>query len=53
MGNTINYSTIQQVVVSNSTQRLVQTNNNQYYWWNNYNQSYNLVDTSPLSVSSQ
>ena len=47
MSNLIDYNTIQQTIVSNSTQRLVSTSNNKYYWWNDYNQSYNfLVDTS-------
>ncbi|MBE8993954.1 FG-GAP-like repeat-containing protein [Microcystis aeruginosa] len=53
MSNLIDYNTIQQTIVSNSTQRLVSTSNNKYYWWNDYNQSYNfLVDTSFI-VNSQ
>ena len=49
----IDYSTIQQTIVSNSTQRLVLTTSGQYYYWDNATQNYNLVNLSSLPVGSQ
>ncbi|MCA2603284.1 MAG: hypothetical protein IM520_25400, partial [Microcystis sp. M29BS1] len=53
MSNLIDYSTIQQTIVSNSTQRLARTTNGQYYYWDNATQNYSLVDVSSLPAPSQ
>ncbi|MFM2025646.1 MAG: hypothetical protein RLZZ339_359, partial [Cyanobacteriota bacterium] len=53
MSNLIDYSTIQQTIVSNSTQRLALTTNGQYYYWDNATQNYSLVDVSSLPAPSQ
>ena len=53
MSNLIDYSTIQQTIVSNSTQRLALTTNGQYYYWDNATQNYSLMDTSSIPVPSQ
>ncbi|MDT3674005.1 FG-GAP-like repeat-containing protein [Microcystis wesenbergii] len=53
MSNLIDYSTIQQTIVSNSTQRLALTTNGQYYYWDNATQNYSLMDTSSIPAPSQ
>ncbi|MBE5231641.1 MAG: FG-GAP repeat protein [Microcystis aeruginosa PMC 728.11] len=53
MSNLIDYSTIQQTIVSHSTQRLARTTNGQYYYWDNATQNYSLVDVSSLPAPSQ
>jgi hypothetical protein len=53
MSNLIDYNTIQQTIVSNSTQRLVLTEAGQYYYWDNATQNYSLMDTSSLPAPGQ
>lgn len=53
MSNLIDYNTIQQTIVSNSTQRLALTTNGQYYYWDNATQNYSLMDTSSLPAPGQ
>ncbi|MCZ8190006.1 MAG: FG-GAP-like repeat-containing protein [Microcystis sp. LE19-338.1B] len=53
MSNLIDYNTIQQTIVSNSTQRLALTTNGQYYYWDNATQNYRLMDTSSLPAPGQ
>ncbi|RPH91206.1 MAG: hypothetical protein EHM73_03650, partial [Chroococcales cyanobacterium metabat2.561] len=52
MSNLIDYSTIQQTIVSNSGQRLVLTTSGQYYYWDNGTQNYSLVDISSFPPGS-
>jgi hypothetical protein len=53
MSNLIDYSTIKQVFVSNSGQRLALTTNGQYYYWDDATQNYSLANLSSLPTGSQ
>ncbi len=53
MINLIDYSTIKQVFVSNSGQRLALTTNGQYYYWDDATQNYSLANLSSLPTGSQ
>jgi hypothetical protein len=48
MPNSLNQSAINQIYLSNSTERFVVSNSGDYYWWNNFNRSYQPIDIASL-----
>jgi hypothetical protein len=48
MANSLNQSAINQIYLSNSTERFVVSNSGDYYWWNNFNRSYQPIDIASL-----
>ena len=48
MSNSLNPSSISQIYLSNSTERFVVSDSGDYYWWNDFNRSYQPIDTSSL-----
>ena len=48
MTNSLNQNAINQVYLSNSTERFVVSDSGDYYWWNDFNRSYQPIDTSSL-----
>jgi len=49
MSNSFNINSIQQVYLSGTSDRFVASDKGLYYWWNEFNQSYQPIDTSSLS----
>jgi hypothetical protein len=48
MANSLNQNAINQVYLSNSTERFVVSNSGDYYWWNDFNRSYQPIDIASL-----
>jgi hypothetical protein len=48
MANSLNQSAINQIYLSNSTERFVVSNSGDYYWWNDFNRSYQPIDIASL-----
>ena len=49
MPNPFNLNSINQVYLSGASDRFVSTADGQYFWWNDFNRSYQPIDTSSLS----
>ena len=48
MTNSLNQNAINQVYLSNSTERFVVSDSGDYYWWNDFNRSYQPIDIASL-----
>ena len=48
MSNSLSYGAISQIYLSGSSERFVASNSGDYYWWNDFNRSYQPIDTSSL-----
>ena len=48
MTNSLNQNAINQVYLSNSTERFVVSKSGDYYWWNDFNRSYQPIDIASL-----
>ena len=48
MTNSLNQNAINQVYLSNSTERFVVSNSGDYYWWNDFNRNYQPIDIASL-----
>ena len=49
MSNSLSYGAISQIYLSGSSERFVASNSGDYYWWNDFNRSYQPIDTSSLN----
>ena len=48
MSNPLSYGAISQIYLSGASERFVASNSGDYYWWNDFNRSYQPIDTSSL-----